>query len=242
MAEVNSPIEQKIFSSLYVDRLYREVIESKNVSNYKKEIFPYEEIYPKGGTSIHLDQEKSLLVPEGTNTKDIENCKTIYSAFKLLTPTQASDPRLWTYLTHVTYWNYMKSRWPVNKAKNPVNRIRDRYFLRTLNLQALTRNGISRLWWYGYLTYDGNRKNPWELTETLLSRADLVVGITERALGCNKNILTALLDFFNENPEIRESEMSSRKLLKKLNLVGGVKNLPFLDSTEIKEILNNVKD
>ncbi|WP_417956981.1 DUF6339 family protein [Flagellimonas okinawensis] len=37
----------------------------------------------------------------------------------------------------------------------------------------------------GYFTYDENISNPWELTEILLSRADLAVGITERGFGCN---------------------------------------------------------
>jgi hypothetical protein len=97
------------------------------------------------------------------------------------------------------------------------------------------------LWWYGYLTYDENRKNPWELTETLLSRADLAVGITERALGCNANIRTAVLEFLSENPDIKNSEASTRELIVKLNLVGGVKNLPFLEITEIKELLSALK-
>ncbi len=240
MKEVKT-IEQKVFSSQYTERLYMDLIETQDTSNYEMEAFPFRENYPKGGTDIIIPDSVELIMPEGRDLKDLENTKIIFEAFRSLTPTQASDPRLWTYLTHVTHWNYMKKRWPLRDAKKPLNRIRDRYFLRSLKLETLTRNGLSRLWWYGYLTYDENRKNPWELTETLLSRADLAVGITERALGCNANIRTAVLEFLSENPDIKNSEASTRQLIVKLNLVGGVKNLPFLEITEIKELLSTLK-
>lgn len=233
--------EQKIFSTKYIERLFMEFIELKDTSNYELDVFPYEEDYPKGRTDIVVPEVIELIIPTGNDKKDLENTKILYDAYRELTPTQASDSRLWTYLTHVTYWDYMKARWPLKEAKKPNNRIRDRYFLRRLNLEALTRNGLSRLWWYGFLTYDENRTNPWELTEVLLSRADLAVGITERGLGCNTNIRTAVLEFLIENPEIKKSEIYSRNILVKLNLVGGVKNLPYLEVSEIKEILNELK-
>lgn len=69
----------------------------------------------------------------------------------------------------------------------------------------------------------------------------LVVGITERALGCNANIRTAVLEFLMENPAIKDSESMARELFVKLNLVGGVKNLPFLEVGEIKELLTILK-
>ncbi len=233
-------VEQKIFSSRYVERLYMELVETEDISNYELESFPYEREFPKGGTSIFIQKGIKLEIPEGKDIKDLENTKIIFEAYRKLSPTQASDTRLWTYLTHVEYWDYMRARWPISMAKQPLSRIRDRYLLRNLNLETLTRNGLSRLWWYGYLTYDENRNNPWELTEILLSRADLAVGITERALGCNAHIRTALLEFLKDNPTIKDSELLTRYLLVKLNLVGGVKNLPFLEISEIIDILKKV--
>lgn len=234
-------IEQKVFSSQYIERLNMDLMDTQDTTHYEMDVFPHQEDHPKGGSDIIIPRSVELIIPEGRDLKDLVNTKIIFEAYRSLIPTQASDPRLWTYLTHVTYWEYMKARWPLGDAKKPLNRIRDRYFLRSLKLETLTRNGLSRLWWYGYLTYDENRKNPWELTETLLSRADLAVGITERALGCNANIRTAVLEFLSENPDIKNSEASTRELIVKLNLVGGVKNLPFLEITEIKELLSALK-
>jgi hypothetical protein len=89
----------------------------------------------------------------------------------------------------------MKNRWPLDDLENPKNRIIDRYHLKYLKLESLTRNGISRLWWYVHLTIDLKRNDKFELTRTLLSRADLSVGILERALGSNRNIRIGLLEF-----------------------------------------------
>ncbi|HLF64581.1 MAG TPA: DUF6339 family protein [Saprospiraceae bacterium] len=237
----HNSIDQRVFSGQYVDHMYIDLIESKSAAKYHLDAFPFEENFPKGKTGIQAPEHIYLIMPDGTDLKDLENTKILFEAYRGLTPTQASDIRLWTYLTHVTFWQYMKSRWPVDGAKNPISRVRDRYFLRRLNLESLTRNGLSRLWWYGFLTYDENRTDPWELTKTLLSRADLAVGITERALGCNKSIRTGILEFLTENPVILRSESLSRSLLAKFNLVGGVKNLPFLEVEEIKRILTNIK-
>ena len=179
---------------------------------------------------------------KGEGLKELENTKIIYESFRTLTPTQASDSRLWTYLTHITFWDYMQKRWPVKDLKQDKKRnfIKERYLLTTANLRTLTHNGIARLWWFGYLTYDEKRDNPWELTEILLKSTDLPTSLFERALGTDKNIRKGVLEFFLENPDLITSK-DVQEILKKLNLVGGVKNLPFLDWIQIKDIMNELK-
>lgn len=137
----------------------------------------------------------------------------------------------------------MQKRWPVSEqgGDKKKNYIKDRYLLPNTNLRTLTHNGISRLWWFGYLTYDEYRENPWELTETLLRGTDLPTSLLERAIGSNRNIRNGVLEFFCENPSLITSK-SVQEILKMLNIVGGVQNLPFLDSSEIKEIMNKLKN
>lgn len=243
----NPKVEQKIFSSGYLNQIYIEVFDNKQYSNYEKEIYPLgeENLYPIGGSRIMVPKEITLELPtgsRGSDLKEIENTKIIYDTFRSLTPTQASDPRLWTYLTHVTFWEYMQKRWPVKEQSRDKkqNYIKDRYLIPSANLRTLTHNGISRLWWFGYLTYDENRENPWELTETLLKGTDLPTSLLERAIGSNKNIRNGVLEFFCENPDLITSK-SVQDILKMLNLVGGVKNLPFLEASEIKDILSGLK-
>lgn len=229
--------EVKFFSAFYVDKLYRDVAATENYDNYLGNRFIYEEKYAKGPTGIFIDPDIKL-DPQKT---DLENSIVLYEALKDLNEVQASDERLWTYLIHVHFWDYMQGRWPIEESKKPLSRIRERYFLRNLNLESLTRNGLSRLWWYAHITFDSNRKNKYELLEILLQRQDLVVGITERAIGSNKKIRTGLLEYLQENPSIASSENLSRELIKALNLYGGVKMLPFLEISEIKKLLKGLE-
>ena len=55
-----------------------------------------------------------LLIPEkqGTET-DLENCTRIYNAMKNLNIQTATEERVWAYLTHNVFWDYMRKRWPV---------------------------------------------------------------------------------------------------------------------------------
>lgn len=245
MTKDNSKLEQRIFSNGFLNHLYIDIVENKNFDKYEVDSFILKEpVYPTGGSGMVIS-EINLELPtgsQGEELKEIENTKIIYNAFRELTPTQASDPRLWSYLTHVTCWNYMRKRWPVEKlAKDKkLDYIKDRYFIQKTNLRTLTHNGISRLWWFGYLTYDETRENPWELTETLLKGTDLPTSLLERAIGANKNIRNGVLEFFYENPALITSK-SVQEILKLLNLVGGVRNLPFLTTDEIKVILEQIK-
>ncbi len=228
--------EIKFFSAFYVDKLYRDIAATENYEKYLNKQFVYEEKYAKGPTGIFIDSDATL----DPGKSDLENSIQLYSALKDLNEVQASDERFWTYLTHVHFWDYMQTRWPIEDSKKPISRIRERYFLRNLNLESLTRNGLARLWWYAHITYDSNRKNKYELLEILLQRQDLVVGITERAIGTNKRIRTGLLEYLQENPSIAKSEDRSRELIKALNLYGGVKMLPFLEISDIKQLLSDL--
>ena len=53
----------------------------------------------------------------GDSKTDSENAIRIYEAFKeSLNPVQASDLRLWAFLAHSVYWNYMTERWAIDTA------------------------------------------------------------------------------------------------------------------------------
>jgi hypothetical protein len=235
MNDNNYKKEIPIFSLNYVNKLFRNLNKPVYIEYYKEDKFSFDENYPKGGSGIYLKDDFDLDPEAG----DFENSKNIYENLKI-NETQASDNRLWTYLTHVRFWSYMKIRWPTD-VKNPKSRIEERYFLHNLNIRSLTHNGISRLWWYTHLTIDRSRKDIYELTKVLLSRQDIAVQILDRSLGSNKNARKALLEFLSKNPEIKDSEDKTRELLKQLNLAGGVKNIPLLKVNEIKSILEILK-
>jgi hypothetical protein len=207
-----------------------------------------------GGESVRLtsnlepEAPLQLELPAGSDLKDLENTKIVYGALPHLTPLQARDPRLWTRLTHVDCWAYMRSRWPVERFSEDDEKaqrfLSARYFVAQSQSRALLRNGLARLWWYGYLTHDPNRTDPFELTAVLLSFLDIAQQLLERNMGRALEVRTSFLDFIRQKTDELGASSGQRRrrirdMAKLLNLRGGVTLLDCLARDEITAMLEN---
>lgn len=188
-----------------------------------------------------------LELPDGNDLKDLENSKLLYQAFSALTPLQARDPRLWTRLAHVECWAYMRKRWPVERFADDAGKaqrfVLTRYFVPQAQSRALLRNGIARLWWYGRLTHDAARTDPFELTAVLLSYLDIAQQLLERNMGRAPRVRTTFLDFIRKNADRLGASAGQRRtrirdMAKLLNLRGGVTLLDCLTRGELAAILD----
>jgi hypothetical protein len=191
-----------------------------------------------------------LLKPPASKPElmDLENTKMLYTALRHLSPVQAADERLWAYLAHVTCWDYMRKRWPVEQyAGKPrfAEIVQERYFFMPDRPRALIRNGIARLWWYGYTTYDDEREDPFELTVALLKNLDVTQTILERAFSRNRTLtramLSALLEREKSGSPFYERE-GIRDLAKYLVQIGGVTIIDALSFTEIHDAVSRKID
>ena len=174
---------------------------------------------------------------------DLENTRILYSALKHLSPLQASDPRLWAYLTHVTYWDYMRKRWPIEQylGKSRLrDNIQERYFFMPDRSRALIRNGLARLWWYGYCSYEEARDDPFELTAVLLKNLDVTQSILERTFSRNTYVTKAVLNVLwtrersGKEFYVREKV---RELAKYIVQVGGVTIIDALDDSDLRDLV-----
>jgi len=219
----------------YLDQLKRMSEEAKSqwykqIHCWLNKFFNHEKWSAQSKIEIPGDIE---LVMEGNPpSTDLENSIKIYNALKgKLTEVQASDPRLWAYFCHETFWDYMSWRWPPDKS------IDSRYFVDGSSSRALSRNGIARLWWFAHLTYDENRDNPYELTSIFLQHQDIQHNLIERNLGRSNTVLHAALDFLGSHPNINNKD-DYVKLGKILNRLGGVRLLDCLTKKEIVDYLS----
>lgn len=179
------------------------------------------------------------LVNTGDKTKDdFQNTVTIYNALgKTLTPRQACNKYMWSYLALETFYEYASQRWLVEKGAA----IKTRYFCGESRI-ALSLNAISRLWWYGYLTYDeANPSNPYHLTELLTSNTDLCQNLIQHSYSMNKNVALGFLDaveqFIEEENDFTED--IERKTIKFVNRYGGVVVIDVLSRLEVKNLVYN---
>jgi len=235
----------KYFQTGFLDKLRFDV--EKNLDLYMQDE-PWIEEYSGGkpfslDTNLSLPRGFALVPPNGRSLRDIENVRLLHNALSSLSPVQASDPRFWTYLAHVTFWSHMRKRWPVEEKpiEQRENYVLAHYFLKTGSSRSIIRNGIANLWWYGHLTYDESRQNPYELSEILLKKLDIARNILERNLGRNPTLLHTFLEFLLENPQITNSGNKGREIIRiavrKLNFHGGVCILDMLNPIEVKAVL-----
>ena len=222
---------------------------ASNVARYR-ESEPWLESYSGGvrwwgETDIEAPDNLELKQPDHGALFDFENTRTLYTALKHLTPTEASQSRLWVYLSHVTFWPYMRRRWPVerwlNKPKSVGDNIVARYLLPPQS-RSLVRNGIARLWWCGYASYDSKREDPFELTAVLFKRLDVTQSVMERAFSSNRKVTRAFLDVLRKRelagrPFYERGEV--RALAKYLVFVGGVTIIDSLTFEDLVDLINH---
>ena len=180
-----------------------------------------------------------LMIEDGGAHYDGENARRVYSWLEGLTPAVAMEERLWSCLSHWVFPEYMSTRWPATDE----GVIRRRYFLEGSSFAALTRNGISRLWWAAFLTKDDARDDPFDLTETLFLRQDIEVSLLERSLGKCRSVRFGVLEFIKRNRDwLSEGSFGKhvQVLLRELNLLGGVAILDALPSATIAAYLERV--
>lgn len=176
---------------------------------------------------------------ESKNSDDIQNIITFYSEFKdKITPTQASDPCLWTALCHFSYNDYIIKRW---KKDDGTVRLDQRFFATEGRASLLYYNAISRLWWSGYLTYDEEkeRTNPWELTRILFSAQQIQKDLFDQPFSMNRTVVKGLLRALKRIQE--ETGNAATPTFRKccdsyINHYGAVTILDALTSDEIEEI------
>ena len=173
------------------------------------------------------------LLPGDAET-DAANAKILYESLKgKLNRLQATDFRLWSYLTHITCWKYMKARWALEEDKKDswLGRISDRYFIASRS--PYMRNGVSRLYWSAELTYDETNSNPYEYLAYVLKWQDLAVGALERQIGRARDSLLGNLQALKES-ELNEEDR--RLFFTKINQYGGISLLDSISREKSLEV------
>lgn len=207
-------------------------------------------VYDLLNLDIEEDKSKKLKTgPEMVSIYDLHNVKEIYGEYKDIPVELASEESFWSYLTHTSYWNYMIRRWPYkeNNSNNSSNIIFNRFFFG--NDQPKYRNGISRLWWYGFMTYNQELEDPYYYTEIALrdqERASLLLESVN--LSRNKVALMAALDVLDEIDKLKSNGLIEdifnqrntllRPLIKYINEIGAITIWDIFTQKEAREKMN----
>lgn len=180
------------------------------------------------------------LVEDKDPTKDIDNVKLLYDALKHIPSRHFAEESIWSYFTHIEFWNYMQKRWPVEKSrKDKFGYIVKHYFLNGQSDRALLDNGIARLWFIGYVTYDDTRKDPYEWTKLLLTNQEVLRTLSERpVLFRIKNFRLALFKSMQQNITPYQDRDKFRAFVMHFVSISGIKRL---DSFTVDELASQIQ-
>ena len=226
---------QKVFNRSYMEMLRSHI----DISNYQKEEFPFDKTQVRMLANVY--KPEGLLEKLDPNPKnDLQTAIEVYKAYKDIQPLLASMPDLWTYLTHVDLFPYVRKRWPdINDEQYVINHWfkHSTHFLRTT---------FAGLWWNVYLTEDPEREDPFELTKVMYDCGQdwRMMRFGELSLIRRKEAMIGVLEFLKENPDVMNNYFAARGqyISRYFNMLGGVVQLSYLDRNYFKEKLESIKD
>lgn len=168
------------------------------------------------------------LLLDGDAKSDADNAARLYDGLSMLSQTEASDLRLWVYLGHGPFIDYMRKRWPVTKNDDGTNTILRRWLFHSDGrVRAISRNGLSRLWWGAHLTrapWESDeffiplkKRDPYHYTRLLFTYQDVFEGLFGRSFGRDRHILLCTLNLIDSHPKLQSRE-AIRSFLVRLNL------------------------
>jgi len=250
---------QNIFKRSAVDRMRNDLRAGESLNVYFSDSYAVKENDIIASSIVVQGKAPALKIPKSDPASaDLENAIELYNYFGGLDETQASDSRLWAYLSHVEFRKYTIARWGLSEnfkntddktlKQKAIIQILDHWFVNG-NDRDLRRHTIARLWWAAHLThapwdkdpeyFSGIKKeDPYYYTRVLLSTQDIYQQVLERAMGRSSHILIAVLDYLSEDKELAESREKIRSLMKELNLLYGTKKIIVLDFFSLKKLIS----
>jgi uncharacterized protein DUF6339 len=219
----------------------------KNLARYRSGDFSLMKADPSYFFEIDVKFDESVLELMKSSTAgddgDVENCALLYKALPL-TPYQAREERLWTYLSHVYFLPYARTRWPIPDDDNDaIAHIRTHFFARTKR-QIERDNVVARLWWVAHLC---NRVSSMPLKhalQILLHQSDVRANLIERpTLSRSAIVFSSIIELLGESfagEKALFERNNFREFMKRLNDYGGYVLLDVLEIESIKDVLRQI--
>ncbi|MER9608849.1 DUF6339 family protein [Mesorhizobium sp. M0312] len=163
-----------------------------------------------------------------------------------MSPYEARDERLWTYLSHTALLEHARQRWPIPADdKVAVRHIAKHFFAR--DKRQVERDNVgSRLWWMAHLCDRITSVERERALQAFLFRSDVRANLVERPTTsqCSElfgAILHKLALSLEGGKHLFERPIF-RKLMMEINSVGGYKLLDCLSGPQVGAILDDIID
>ncbi len=150
-----------------------------------------------------------LQMPDDTqkNLTDSVNARIVYQALQGLTPSQASDERIWAAYALFVCQDYINWRWAPKSAEQ----LKQHCFFDYSPHRSLFRHGIARLWWVPYVTYLQGSADPFALSDFCFAHTDIIQFICEQPVCQNPAIMQGAIQAMYDLDELNKKETDQQK-------------------------------
>ncbi|PMG28017.1 hypothetical protein BCU94_18480 [Shewanella sp. 10N.286.52.C2] len=204
--------------------------------------------------SIDLDMLQPILdykakdqSPANRAASDAKFSSILYKSITGLEPSIARDPRLWNYLSHTIFLNYVRNRYPIpQETEKAIKEIKAHFFCTDEKRSIERNNGVSRLWWMAYVVSRVDELGLDDALKAFLTKTDVRANIFERpTTSQNVNVLTGILKALHQSlseDSILFERHIFREFMREINLWGGMILIGDLDQEDIDSKLLKIKD
>jgi hypothetical protein len=211
----------------------------------------FQDLTRANGWSIELQLEVDLepitkLDSQVSPEAEIKNSITVWKALSKLSPTLASENRIWTRLTHLEGLEFSRQRWLSGKAAEDKTSLAiaiKTHFFADTHTKRRDDNAISRLWWNAYIAKLILPDQQEVALKALLKTADIRSNLIERPRTVSRPLLAAgIVRAMNRDPWITQIENNFRTFMKTLNKFGGGELFEVMTGDEIDVLISQVID
>ena len=251
-------MKQKAFKPIFADNLRAKV--GENIAKYNNPDYCWENEAKEADAIIELDFEEpdlSGMMDYADNSlakNDFFAGRILFEKFDHLTSLQAAQVHLWQYLSHVTLYKYMCTRWKKDTGEllTP-NNVSEHWFYG----QGRIRNWLEGLFWSFRCTAIKQEDGTYDYkyTEFLFS----IQKLRDRGIGAatyvisNPAAVRGMLRFYMDELEKKEVdpdtsvfdkhfEYRTDKCIQLINQLGGVIDLGAYDEDDFYNFLNDNRE
>ena len=190
--------------------------------------------------SVSLD-EMALATLDGVGrgvVTEARNSTAVYSALRGMTPSLAQEERVWVRLCHIEALDYSRSRWLKGSSDENLQRDILKHFFAAGRTGSRDDNALGRLWWNYHIARTALPDDPQKALRVILGKADTRLSLVERtAIGSRVPLLRNVIQIFESEKWLGESEDNFRRFMKVLNRDGGGILFETLDDGSISAFL-----
>lgn len=176
-----------------------------------------------------------------SSATELENIRRLYLNLKHISDSFAGDERLWAGLSHTTFLNFIRLRWP-EKGDTKSEVILNHYFFSKKGQRSLMLNTLARYWWLGRKTFRQEWNDPWRITNYI---GRDIVGYGFSLMGSNWANNEKNLDIFfrvlfrYEEQGLYPTRLQFLHLMRFMNCLCGIYLPEICDSANFEDQLNN---